>query len=158
MCTFYFCFELFNAKLHEPLDLPDLKSVFPLRMASHFWSVWLWCKFQRLEAQHQETWKKQNWVQSNITLKATSSLRRFFPLFGWSILPLCGLRNFNRYTSLNFQLMSMMWCWRFMYYETVDFQNSANENCVYHLGRLSLRSFFKDWLDLMRFKTRRNIT
>ena len=55
-------------------------------------------------------------------------------------------------------LMSWCGCWRFMYYETVDCQNSAKENCTHHLGRLWLRSFFKDWLDLMRFKTFRNIT
>ena len=62
------------------------------------------------------------------------------------------------YNNLSFQLISGMLCWRFMYHETVDFQDSANDNCVHHLRRLSLRSFFKDWLDLMRFKTHKNIT
>ena len=62
------------------------------------------------------------------------------------------------YNNLSSQLISRMWCWRFMYHETVDFQDSANENCVHHLGRLSLRSFFKDWLDQMALRACRKIT
>ena len=78
-------------------------------------------------------------IERKVTLKATSSLLLFFPFFGFSISTLQA-EKFQPLQKFKLSFDVTVWCWCFMYSETVDCQNSANVNCVYHLGRRLTRS------------------